>query len=270
VRKVIQKNKVFYAIVIVVAALSVFAASNLITPMYRSISVVNPTGSQSVSDGIGAIASQLGPLTSILGADMFTSEDEKVTIAILQSRLFGEDFISKFSLMNQLSGYSDEEIEAMSQAELARVKWKAFKKFDQKLRSVSSDVRTGLIHITLDWVDPQEGARLNIAMIDELNLYLRNVAISESEQSLKYLSSQLETTTNTELKSALLSLIDDEMSRAMMANVRKDYALKFIDPAVSPIRKHSPKRSGFLLLGLVLGAFVVLCHMTYQLVTRKA
>lgn len=265
VRALIKNSLWAYVFSTMVVGIIAYLYSYTISPAFRSVSIVTTASGKSQQGALGALANQLGPLTSLLSSDMFSSEDTQVTIAILESRKFTEDFILGNDLLDELTGFSTEELKAMPDGELERAKWTAFKVFSESVRNVEVDVRSGLINVSIIWEEPKKGAMLNNAMIYDLNLHLRDTAIKESERSLDYLSGQLGNTTNTELRSALVSLIDKEMKSAMMANVREDYALNVIDPAVPAVSKYSPKRRNFALLGLLLGFLASMLHVVYKL-----
>lgn len=265
VRSAIKQHFVLYVVLAFLAAVAGYAYSYTITPAFKSVSIVTPASAPSPQGGLGAIANQLGPLTSLLGSGMFTSEDKQVTIAILESRQFTQNFISKYNLLGPLSGYQDKQLEAMSPDQLAKVLYGAYRAFDEGIRDVDIDVRSGLINVSLVWGTPKEGAELNNALIRDLNNHLRDIAIAESRQSLTYLSGQLAKTTNAELRSALTGLIEDEMKTAMLANVREDYALKVIDPAVAAVSKSYPRRRMFLIFGAALGLLIGVIHLGIKL-----
>lgn len=270
IRELITKCRLPYTFTILLLTATAVISSYLVTPNYKSVIVLTPAGSQTQAEGLGGMATQLGPLTSLLGSGFFSSEDEQVTLAILGSRKFGDKFIEDHNLLADISGLKAGDLALLTTSELEYTKWKAFEKFDKELRMIDQDVRSGLIRVSLDWEDPHVGAELNNAMIRELNQHLRQVAIRESNSSLEYLSAKLEDTTNAELQSTLYRLIEKELKVSMLANVREDYALKIIDPAVPPQKKSSPDRMIYLILGLFSGIICTVLHIAYKYRSRKS
>ena len=85
-------------------------------------------------------------------------------------------------------------------------------------------------------------------------------AIRESEKSLDFLNRELEKTSFVELQKAIYSLMEQEVRRAMFANVREEYGLKILDPPLVPDLDDYvwPNRILFALLGVFVGAVFLL------------
>ena len=94
---------------------------------------------------------------------------------------------------------------------------------------------------------------------------MREDALLESQQSIDYLTEQLNKTSLVEMRSVFFNLIEEQTQQVMLADVREEYALETIDPAVVPELKSAPGRALICILGTLLGGmlavlFVLLKH----------
>ena len=71
-------------------------------------------------------------------------------------------------------------------------------------------------------------------MVKQLNEQLRERAITDSQKKVGYLEQELAKTTLQDMRAVLYSLLESEKQRAMLANVKEDFALEVLDPAVIP------------------------------------
>lgn len=89
-------------------------------------------------------------------------------------------------------------------------------------------------------------------------------ALEESTRSLEYLTRELQRTTSVEIHQAIYRLIEAQSKTSMLANVQRDYAFRFVDPAVvpDPDRFVRPRRAllvaAFGFSALILAAVCVL------------
>jgi len=63
---------------------------------------------------------------------------------------------------------------------------------------------------------------------------MRRRAIEEAETSLRYLNRELEKAKSVEVQQAIYRLIETQVKKIMLANVREEYAMRVIDPAFVP------------------------------------
>jgi uncharacterized protein involved in exopolysaccharide biosynthesis len=127
---------------------------------------------------------------------------------------------------------------------------------------VRKDSKTGLVTLALEWRDPALAARWANALVARLNEHQRQVAIRDAQQSIDYLNQQLKQTSVVDMQQAIYRLIESQTKVIMLANVKKEYAMQVIDPALAPEEPRWPQRVLILVLGAVLslftGIFVVL------------
>jgi len=96
-------------------------------------------------------------------------------------------------------------------------------------------------------------------------------ATAEAQQSIDYLTDQLEKTQVVALERVFYSLIEEQMQTLMLANSRTEYLFKTIDPAIAPERKSQPSRALICVLGTLLGGMLgVLGVLIWRSVFRIA
>ena len=129
-------------------------------------------------------------------------------------------------------------------------------RFDKSIRTVNQDVETGLVNLTVDWIDPVLARDWAQGLIAEVNADMRGRAIDQSKRNIEFLKGQLEATDAVELRTAVFSVMESEMKNAMMAAVRTDFAFEVIDPPVVPEKPAWPNRILLAVVGFFLGGMI--------------
>ena len=230
------------------------AVAFLWRPVYRGEVVFAPAG-QEAESGLASLGGQLGSLASIAGLDDGTGQLKENALAILQSRAFTQEIIERENLLPVLfedlwdpatsSWLPDADVPTLGDA---------FELFDE-IRKVSEDRITGIITLAIDWHDRELAARWANLFVMEINHRVRREAISEAEESLGYLQEELSRTSAVELRQAIYRMIETQLNRIMLANVKVEYVFDVIDPAVVPDEDKfvAPRRLLILVLGLSMG-----------------
>lgn len=237
--------------------------------------------SSSQGGGMGsALVSQYGGLAAMAGIDLGSGDAGlESVLALLKSRKFIISFINEEGLKpvlfpdkwdeetkvwftpapgmrsrikSALVGSANDEVLDPKPSDLG-----AYGAFS-KIMTVSEDKKSGLVTIKVDSENPVMAANWANKIVVRLNAYLKDEAISQSDQNIRYLEQEIVDTPLVEFKTALYELVETEAKSKMFANVQKEYALKVIDPAVVPEGPIKPKRSLILILGVLLG-FMVGC-----------
>ena len=237
------------------------AASFLLPNVYRAQVLMAPAVQE---DDLGALG-DLGGLASLAGVTLPGSGNQEEDLAILTSRGFLWEFVDERNLLPVL--FEDEwDAEAAQWIESDEddqpSRWDAYRLLSEDVLNVSTDRKTGLVTVSVDWTDPGLAAEWANALVAELNSYLRETTIERSESNLDYLRAELERTQVAELSQTLYRLIAKEQRDAMLANTQQEFAFRILDPAAAPDRKVRPSRAliGILttfLVGLAMVAFVI-------------
>jgi len=208
----------------------VFKAEALLAPVAES-------GSATDRDAGGGFAAQFGGLASIVGVNLGgASSSLNNNLAIFKSREFAKEFVRNHRLMPVF----------FDSASLARKGKDSVTLMDGA--SAFSDqigilLDKGLITLTVKWSDPAVAAQWANALVDEINAYLREKAVSEAEASIDYLKGEILKTPVPTMQEMLNRLIEKQMQIITLAKVRKQYAFSVIDYATPPKQRESPKRA---------------------------
>ena len=92
-------------------------------------------------------------------------------------------------------------------------------------------------------------------IIREANALLRDRDMRESSQALNYLKSELASTTFSEIRDSINSLIKAQLETQMMTKINEDYSLSVIEPPFVPEQKSKPIRSLIVILSTFFAGF---------------
>ena len=228
-----------------------YRAEILVSPAQES-----PTGGGSLS----GLSSQVGGLAALAGLSGggkgSTFRDE--TIAVLQSQLITEAYIRDNDLLPVLFAKSwDPEAKRWKSADPKKIPtlWLGAQAF-KKIRDVKQDKASGLVTLRITWKDPVVAAHWANDFVRITNAYLRDRAIRESDQNIQYLNLEAAKTSMVEAKTAIFSILKDEVNKQMIAKGRDEYALKVIDPAETPERPSTPAPLLIAILGFAVGTIL--------------
>jgi uncharacterized protein involved in exopolysaccharide biosynthesis len=247
---------------IFVAALLAAGITLLLPNIYRAEVLLAPVkGDEAKGGGVAAALGGLGGLASMAGISLGSGGTTEENLAVLQSR----EFLWKFVQDNKLMPILFE-----AEWDSAQKKWKetdpkkqpgqmdVFRLFDKDVLNVSTDRKSSLVKVAIDWTDPVLAASWADQLVAQLNQYLRLQAIARSENNLKYLKEELARTQIEEMRKTLFDLIGQEQKNAMLANAQREFAFRVLDPAVVPDKKIKPKRSIIVLIAAALAGFAAI------------
>ena len=119
--------------------------------------------------------------------------------------------------------------------------------------------KAGLVTLSLEWENPHNPNKIaDIAndLVSSMNHHAKRRAILEARDSISFLEKELEQTSILNSQTILYSLIEQQMGKIMMANIRDEFVFKVIDPAVNP--KHAETKPVLMIVfvGIMLGVFL--------------
>lgn len=247
---------------ILTVTLGFTAAAFILTPIYRSTVVFIPANS-SRAPLSGLLAGALGSLGGLgsaagLNIGMGAPESEEA-LAVLKSRQLTEAFMGDWHLIGKLyprkwdakRGQWREGVTPPTPAE-------AYKYFDESIRSIFEDRKTGLIAMAIDWRDRTEAADWANELLRRVNAEMRSRAIRKADASIDYLEKELNTTSVVATHDAINRLMEAQINQRMLADVTEDYAFRVVDKAMPADKKDvlSPKKLLLIVVGFVLGTFI--------------
>jgi uncharacterized protein involved in exopolysaccharide biosynthesis len=240
-------------------------AAFVLTPIYRASIVLIPAKSDKDTDlggsglgGIGGVASLVG--INLGGGDSLTEE----ALAVLKSREFTQKFIDDHNLMPVLYAKIWDPraqrwtVDEKHQPTPAR----AFRYFDKSIRLVTTEKKTGLITVSVDWKDRTLAADWANDLVRRLNLEMRQREMARADSAVGYLEKEFESTTAVATRQAIGHLIEMQVKQRMLASVTQEFAFRVIDHATVPDRddRHFPNRILMVASGPIVGLIVgVLC-----------
>ncbi|MGE0114276.1 MAG: Wzz/FepE/Etk N-terminal domain-containing protein [Steroidobacteraceae bacterium] len=252
---------------VVVCATAFTVAAFTITPVYRVTALLVPVSSERGSNGIlGAALGQLGGLASLAGIGLKSGDSEtEEALAVLRSRQFTESFIRDKQLMPVLFPKNWDSVSKKWKVanEDQPTSAKAYKYFNETIRAISQDKKTGLIALQIDWKDRNEAAVWANELVQRLNAEMRARAIAKADASVGFLQKELMSTSDVGTREAINRLIEAQIKQRMLANVTQEYAFRVVDKALAPDADDPiwPKKMLMIvfgpLFGLILGVVVV-------------
>ena len=221
----------------------VFKAETLLAP------------AQEENSGASSAISQFGGLAAMAGISIPSDSNVEQVIATLNSRKFLRTYIKENKVLPVLFKEiwdSDNQAWLVPSEKDEPTEQKAIESFKGCL-SVYEDKKSGLISLSISWIDPEVAAQWANDLVKQLNKQLREQAIADSKKRVGYLEQELAKTTLQDMRTVLYNLLESEKQKAMLANVNEDFALEVIDPAVAPETREKPKRKLIVVLGMVCG-----------------
>lgn len=250
------------------------------TVYYKSTVLAAPSQSDSEGGGLSALAGQFGGLASMAGINLGTGGGNIDTaIATLKSNQFISAFIKEKKLVKVLFYEDwDEEEQVWTKKSKRRGEsnqptvGETYELFSKNVLSVSQDKKTGLVTLSISWIDPLLCQQWANELVIRLNRYMQDKAKQETERNLAYLNKQLEETNKVEMKEALYTIIESESQSAMLANAKEEFVFKIIDPAPLPELPSKPNKPMIVIAAGMLGGFlgIFLCFVLHFIDVAKA
>lgn len=236
------------------------------------------------SSKLEGMAGNLGGLASLAGLNIGEKGDtnSKLAIELLKSREFIAKFIDKYDLLVPIMAAEswdlasntliinpdvyDENTKQWVRTATAPRKTKpslleAYDKFIT-LIEVEEVPKSNFVNVSIKFYSPYMAAEWTRNIIHMLNEEIRNYDKDEANDSIEYLKKIATESNISDLRKVFSKLMEEQLKSKMLAEIRKDYVFKVVDPAIAPELKSEPKRAiivvvaGFL--GGILGIVIVL------------
>jgi uncharacterized protein involved in exopolysaccharide biosynthesis len=250
----------------VAGALLAFGGSFLMMPAYRATTVLLPISQDAGGGAVASLASRLGGLASLAGLSAGGGTGRDEAVAYLRSRKIITDFITDKNLLPVLFSEDWDATRrawASSKPEDAPTIGDGYKRFDEQIRGISEDRRTGIVTFTITWYDRQKAAEWANELVARANQSLRERALAESRRTIGYLREEAGRADTVEVRQSIYRLMEEQFKAMAVASAREQYSFKVIDPAAVPDLRERvrPRRLLFAAIGLLMfflaGAFAV-------------
>lgn len=275
--KAIWRARLWIVLCVFITTLTAIAYAFLATPYYKSSVLLQPV-SLDDNKAMSALSKNLGGLSSFVNIGN-SGDKTPANLATLTSRQFLSGFMQKHDVIKAL--YPEVGLVANNAGVRSEMKnylknppdiWDAHQKFS-KMIIIRHDKKTNLITLDLEWRDPKLAADWLNRLVSEVNRYLREDAIGESQDSIIYLQKMIAETQEVEMREVFYQLLASEIQTMKVATIRTDYAFKVIDSAIQPKHPSKPQKKFIIVIGFILGCFlslggVFIRHMLWN--TRQA
>lgn len=275
---------------IIIAVTFVFAVGSIAYAlsqpnMYRSEALLAPAE----DSGGMRVPGQLGGLAALAGVNLGGSGGgTKVALAleILKSRDFLGRFIEKYDLKVPIMAAKSWDIQSNTLVIDSDIYDEATRTWVREVKlplrpepslletheefltmlSVSEGQNSGMVRVAVEHYSPYLAAEWVRLLVHEVNEEMRKRELEEATNSIAYLESQLERTSLADVQLMLYSLIEEQTKTLMLANVRPEYVLITIDPAIVPEKRSKPSRAMIVIIGTFIGGllsatFVIMLSM---------
>lgn len=231
---------------------------------YEASIMVFPASSDSsngLGGGLSSLTSQFSGLAALAGVSTQTDSKKAEALAVLPSEQLTELYIRQNDLLPILyPGKWDNASKRWKNpgSDGVPTPWKANILFRKSIRTISTDTKTGMVTMLITWTDPVTAAKWANGLVKLENDYLREKAIREAETNIAYLTAEAAKTDILGIRQAIYSILENELSKEMIARGAEEYALKVVDPAFVPERPSFPIPALWIIVGGLLGLFVAI------------
>ena len=135
-----------------------------------------------------------------------------------------------------------------------------------KIRTAKS---TGFVTISIDHGSPVYAKNFLDLIIQEVNNLSRQRDLDETNASLAYLYNELDLVQQSEVQIAVSQLIEEQLKKQMMAQVKSHYTLQPIDSPFVPELRAYPQRSKIVISWTLLGFFLSVMFVLIAQYTKK-
>ena len=142
---------------------------------------------------------------------------------------------------------------------------KGYSELHRRLNIVRSE-DSGFLYLDFEHVSPYYANHLVDLIIDEVNSIRRSQDLKSTDDALNYLYKQLQNTRESEIRLSINQIIESQLRKKMLANIKDDYAIYPIDEPFIPIIKTSPTRSYIVIITTFVGfilSIMILLIMKY-------
>lgn len=256
--RIIWQSRGLIATVTALTAILALAYAFIAKEWYTAEALLIPAAPESSQGGLSQLGGLAGLASSLAGISL-GSADSTEPLAVLKSRGFTRDFIEKHDLLTVL--FADK-WDATKRAWKSpnQAKWPdihdAVKYFDETVRRIKEDKKSGLVTVTIEWTDPKIAAEWANLLVKDLNDRMRQRSLTEAETNLDYLKRELSSANVVTLQQSIGRLLETELQKVMLARGKEEFAFRVVDSAAAPKWRSSPKRKQVAVLGTVLGVIL--------------
>ena len=276
---ILQQSKKRIILITLLGAILSLGFAIIQPNIYKSSALLSPVGDDDDSS-LNNLLGQFGGLASMAGISIPSSQsnipNSELALEVIKSRAFIESFINKHEILPYLFAIDYWDIDSREIVLDKRVynpdseEWvrkvsppqsivpssqEAYDKFID-IFDIDQNKSNNLITISLKHQSPDIAKQWVDWIVEDINEVMRQKTINESQESIEYLKQQVSETNLSDLDQVFFSLMQSQMQKMMLAEVRREYVLNTIDPAISPELKSEPYRALICIIGTLLSALI--------------
>lgn len=214
------------------------AAAFVMKPKYEAQVIANFAEQEQSASSM--LAGQFGGIAEMAGVSLGGGGNKDANLAYLNSRGFIEAYIAENNLLPTLFEDSwdttaktwEKKSSIFGEEKAPPTLWQGYKKFSEKILSVSMDKKTDIITLTILWKDREQAVEWANGLMKKANETLRQRTIAETQHSLDYLEKELQKTSVVDVQNTIYRVMESQIKTMMMANTQEQFAFKIIDPAI--------------------------------------
>lgn len=288
---ILRYKKLIFIITTIFAVFSIFYALSL--PNYFKSEALLRLSDTSDTEFNSSGASGLGSLASLAGINIGSSGDKvnkhQLAVETVKSREFLKSILIEKDILANIVAAKDfdfKQNKVIFNKEIydpERELWldKSRKpssppnhisthKIYVDMVKISHNKRTGFLEISVEHFSPFFAKEFLEIIISSLNSQMRTKDFKSSQDALDYLLEVSKQNNKLELQFAVNALVEKELQRQMLTDIRDEYFVEVIDPAFVPIQKSKPSRSRICISITFLGLFFgLLVSIVYEIFVRK-
>lgn len=277
------KKKFLYCLLIIIVNVSVVLFTLSLPNKYKASTVVVSVND---SSNLGGQAG-LGGLAALAGVNLSNNSTEITSQALiyLRSRDFINSFINKYNLMvelfaikswqsgeltynDKLYNYASKEWLKDEKGSLKPTKEAAHKEF-LDLLEIDYEESEGFLKLSIIHYSPEISAKVANLLIEEINSFMEKLEIKQATDKMSYLLRSMETEPVVEVNTLLSDLYEEQYKKKMLASINDGYVFRFVDRAIVPEAKVSPKRSIICIIGFIFSILLCFTISTVKLLLTR-
>ena len=258
--KVLVEYKLLIIVFTALTTLGAIYYASTLPTIYKAEVLMIPAGG-GLSNRLGGLSNRLGGLADMAGVSLGGSSagiEGEQALARLKTRSFLINHVKEKNLKpilfaNQWSQsggvWINEEPSDREASELL---------LGMITTYMNPKDKAGLVIFSLEWEDPASPnkiADMTNNLVSSMNFNAKQRAIVEAKNSISFLEKELEQTSILKSQTILYSMIEQQMQKIMLANIRDEFVFTVIDLAVIPNKPESSPALKILFVAVIFGLF---------------
>ena len=243
--------------IVFVTGLAAVIISLMLPNIYRSEATIMPrqqkkSAASSALSALGGLGGMAGELVGLGGG----GDVEKFEV-VLKSRELARRVVEKYKLLPELFEEDWDPLKKDWKENPVPTLQDAYRLIIQEMLTVSRDRTTDVLTIKFDHEDPRFAKIMAEHYLTELSESLREDTLEDAAENKRFLTQQLEITSDALLKVKISELLSKEIEKETFARAQKYYSFIVLDPPVAPDldKKVKPKRSLICILSVTIACF---------------